>query len=181
MIKTLCACALSLTFCAAFAGESSDVTLSSYPPVAWTLSRGALQVGTNYSYTDIKLGKALGADVGDNDDSVGEYSEKGGQVWFGLTDNDTVGFQFSLAEFQYGSKEAEVSFQELRYKRALIVQQDGIGFLSAEFAWRRHSVNELRIGGSSKEELSNTMHDYGWGGRLLFTRSVASWDLHAHL
>ncbi|MBF0196897.1 MAG: hypothetical protein HQL32_04275 [Planctomycetes bacterium] len=172
---------LTLLVFSAHAEEASDISLSTYPPVAWTLSKGSLQAGAYLAYTNTSLGKALGADIGDNNDSVGSYQEEGGHLWFGLSDNDTVSFQFSLSAFEYGVKEAEASFQEFRYKRSLIQNNPYLGFLSAELAWRRHSTNELINDGVSLGARSNTMSDHGFGGRLLLSRSFGAWDFHTHL
>lgn len=166
---------------ALFAEPARDMTLGLYPPNAFVLSKGVLQLGTYLNYVNLDIGKALGSDIDESkSNGVGEYSETGGHIWFGLTDRTTVSFKFSLSNFEYRDKEAEVSFQELRAKRALIINHPNFGFVTGELAWRRHSTNELTVAGISQSK-SNVLHDHGWGLRLLSSKPFYGFDLHSHI
>lgn len=164
-----------------WAEESRDIFLPNDQPSGYVLSRGVLQAEAYTNYVNLDLANALGSDVDKGKaNGVGEYFEKGGKVWFGLTDRVTASFQFSLSDFNYSNKEAEVSFQEVRIKRALTSNHPRWGFWTAEGVWRRHSTNKLEVSGIT-QSLSNVLHDHGFGSRLSGSIPLKNFDLHTSL
>lgn len=164
-----------------FAEYSRDIVLKPSASNAYQLSKGVVQFETYFSYINLDLAKGLGSDIDSNSaNGVGEYMEKGGMVWFGLTNRWMASFQFSLNDFEYSNKKAEVSFQELKLKRSLILDDNKWGFLAAEAAWRRHSTNQLEVSGIT-QSLSNVLHDHGWGLRLLHSKPFETFDIHSFI
>jgi len=162
--------------------ESGDIFLDSNNPSGYTLSRGVMQLGAYASYVNLDLAKLVGSDIDSNSaNGVGEFSEKGAQIWFGLSNKLTANFKFSLSDFKYRQREANVSFQELRLKRAVITDHQKIGFLAIEAGWRRHSTNKLTNSGIVQNNLSNVLHDNGWSLRLEYTKPFSIVDIHARI
>jgi hypothetical protein len=165
-----------------YSEESGDIFLDSNSPNGYTLNRGVMQIGAYTSYVNLDLAKIMGSDIdASSANGVGEFSDKGGQIWFGLTNKLTAHFNFSMSDFKYRQREANVSFQELRLKRALFTDHDSIGFLTLEAGWRRHSTNKLTNSGIVNNNLSNVLHDNGWSLRLEHTKPFLAFDFHTRL
>lgn len=169
---------LPLFLCA----EDSDIFMDSESPSGYTLTQGVLQASTYFNYINLDLANALGAGIDENKaKGVGEYQEKGGQVWFGLTDRVTVDFKFSLTDFEYKDKTANVSNQELRVKRLLVQDNPYIGYLSIEGGWKRHNTNKITSAGIIQNNLTNVLHDHGWSVRFQHTKPFSVFNFNTRL
>jgi hypothetical protein len=161
--------------------ESSDIFLDSDIPNGYTLAKGVLQLGAYSNYINLNLAKALGSNIDSSSaNGVGEYHENGGQIWFGLSNKLTAQFKFSLSDFKYKARKANVSFQELRVKRAILTNHS-LGFLAIEGGWKKHTTNELYNNGVVQRNLTNILHDNGWSVRLEHTKPFGLFDIHARL
>lgn len=167
----------ALGFPAAAVDRSTEAAPGMYP-TALVLAKGVLQVRPFVNYMSLDLGEAMGLDVNSSSvKGVGEYLEEGALLQFGLAKGLEAAFRCSLSEFSYGSKEAEVTTQDLRLKRAFNFGPEAWRF-SAEANWQAHRTNKLKNQGVELA-MSNVLHDYGYGLRLLSTRSCGRvLDLH---
>lgn len=161
--------------------EAEDIALSLHPGSAYVLQRGVLQVDAYVSYANESMGDAIGADTSGTQ-GVGSFEEIGSRIWFGLSDKTTASFIFGRSEFNYQNKMAEIGFQEFRLKRGLLTGQSGLGFLSAEAGWTRHSTYNFDSGNGVIQNKSNTLYDYGYLLKINSTKPISdTWDFHSHL
>ena len=147
-------------------------------PTAYLPSKGVLQVSPYVNYIQLNMAEKLGLDIDPvQSRGVRKYFEKGMRTQFGLAPGLGLSYDFSLTDFSYATKEAEVSSQDVRLKKGF-ARSPRFGTFAAELGWRRHSTNELKNSGVALP-LSNVLHDYGYGLRGLWSRPLRDYDLHA--
>jgi hypothetical protein len=176
---------IALSFCATsiasnLFAEAQDFSLGLFPYSGYVLQRGVLQIDAYGNYSDVDLGEALGLDFS-GAKGVGSYSELGGRVWFGLTDLTTATFMTGASDFEYGQNTTNITYQEFRLKRAVVVDNPTWGFWAVEGSWFRHSMNKFSGSGLNLNPPQNRS-DYGYGLKLCMTRGLSeTWDLNSHL
>lgn len=161
------------------AEEARDIVLVNEPN-AFIMNPGAMQVTGFVRAINLDTAERLGIDIDPvASKGVGDFWENGAEVQFGLARGWHLLYRFSLTDFSYATKEAEVSSQDFRLKRALF-KSSFLGLLALEGRWSRHATNELKNSGTVLA-LSNVLHDHGFGGRLISTRTLGAFDLHSSL